>query len=430
MTKHQRTRARIKRDMATKEQKRKKLYARNDNFKSVVTRQHYIEALAKCRKGVSWKGSVQSYTEHAIIEINKVIDSLYRGVLPELTSVRHIELYERGKRRIIVPITIRDRMTQRVLCDYALTPMLERTLIYDNGASMKGKGVEFTRKRVDKHLKEAIKEYGPNFYALVFDFKSFFDSVPHKTCLDVLNKHFQDRYIKGLTMAIIRSYQKSTIKNMADKDERDRLIHIIDNNLSKGICLGSQISQIMALVTPNKLDHYIKDQVGVKHYLRYMDDGIVLSNDKEFLHRLYSEMIKVCKELGLTFNERKTKIVRISKGFMFLKVRYRVSPTGKIIRTLAKSGAVRMRRKLKKYTRLVQNGEMSMDDIYNSIQSWVAHSKIAMSYRTRKSMLRLYNELFGGYRITKKYNHCKGGKNGELLQTDRWQHLRWCCDAA
>lgn len=430
MTKYQRAKARIARDKAMREVKFAKLYGSNDSFDSVVTMQHYIEALAKCRKGVNWKSSVQSYTQNAITEINTVLNSLHNGVLPELASIRRIELYERGKRREIVPITIRDRMTQRVLCDYALVPRLEKTLIYDNGASMKGKGVEFTRNRLNKHLRQAIREYGTDFYALVFDFKSFFDSIPHQTCLKVLNKYFSDKRIKGLTMAIIRSYQKSVVKLIPDEKERNKMLALINSNRSHGICLGSQISQIMALVVPNDLDHYVKDYMGVKHYIRYMDDGVVLSNDKDFLHKLYDGMQAVSKELGLTFNSKKTRIVKISRGFVFMKVRYRVTSTGKIVRTLAKSGTIRMRRKLKKYKHLVSSGQMTLDDVYNSIQSWLAHSQIAKSYHTRKSMLKLYNELFHGYKVTKKYEHIKGGKNGELLQTDKWHDIRWGCYAA
>ena len=201
------------------------------------------------------------------------------------------------------------------------------------------------------------------------------------------------------------------------------------NNEAVGICLGSQVSQIMALVVPNLLDHYIKDQIGVKHYIRYMDDGVILSDDKEFLHQLYSEMKQICATLGLTFNDKKTKVVKVTKGFTFLKIQYRVTQTGGVVKRLTRMGTSRMRRKLKKFKKLVDRGDIALEDVYNSIQSWVAHSKIAKSYKTRRSMLRLYNQLFGGYRMTKKYEHIKGGKNGELLQADKWQHLRWSCDS-
>ncbi len=425
MTKFQRAKARIARDKAVKEQKRLEKYKENDDFCRVITTQHFIEALVKCRKGVSWKGSVQIYTQNAITEISCVRGLLAMGTLPPLTSIKRIVLYERGKKRIIVPITIKDRMVQRVLCDHALVPVLRDTLIYDNGASLKDKGVEFTRGRMMHHIKEAIKEYGCDFYVLTFDFKSFFDSIPHKTCLDVLNENFNDKYIKGLTMAIIKSYQKSAIKHIKSASVRREQEKLLEKNLTKGICLGSQISQIMALAVPGKLDHYIKDRRGVKHYIRYMDDGVVFSDNKQFLHELYQEMRVVCDQLGLVFNEKKTRIVKITKGFTFMKVRYRVTPSGKIIRTLAKSGTIRMRRKLKKFRRLVDNRAMTLDDVYNSIQSWVAHSRVAMSYRTVRRMMKLYNDLFGGYKLTKKYKYLKGGKNGELLQADKRHEFYW-----
>ena len=64
-----------------------------------------------------------------------------------------------------------------------------------------------------------------------------------------------------------------------------------------------------------------------------------------------------------------------------------------------------MRRKLKKFKGLVDAGKMSLEDVYASMQSWLEHARIAKSYQTRKRMLKLYDELFGGYKITRKYRH-------------------------
>lgn len=430
MTKYQRAKRRIARDKKAKLEKHKALYKDNDNFQSVMTMQNMCNALQKCRKGVNWKGTVQDYTEHAIVEMYNAHSSLRSGKLPNLTSTSRIVLYERGKKREIVPITIRDRMTQRVLCDHALVPVLKNKLIYDNGASMKDKGVEFTRQRLNLHFRQAIKEYGAEFYALTFDFKGFFDSIPHRTCLNVLSDSFIDRYIQGLTMAIVKSYEKATIHCIKDESLREEKLRTLNGNRSKGICLGSQVSQIMALAAPNKLDHFIKDMCGIKHYIRYMDDGIIFSDSKSFLHDLLERMKEICDNLGLTFNVKKTRIVKVSRGFVFMKVRYRVTSTGKIVRTLTRAGIVRMRRKLKKFRRLVDDGRITLDDVYNSMQSWLAHSKVALSYHTKRSMLKLYNQLFDGYRITKKWEHMKGGKNGELLQADKWRDFRWDCIAA
>lgn len=274
-------------------------------------------------------------------------------------------------------------------------------------------------------LISAVREYGTEFYALVFDFKSFFDSIPHKTCYDVLSHHFTDERIINLTMDIIKSYQRVTLLKEPDSTDRRKRLEILENNGSYGICLGSQVSQIMALAVPNQLDHFVKDNKRVKHYIRYMDDGIIFAKDKEYLKELLEEMTKVTDELGLKFNSKKTRIVKVSNGFTFMKVHYSVTPTKKILKTLTRQGITRMRVKLKKFRKMVDAGKLNYDDVYNSMQSWLAHSKIAMSYNTQRTMLKLYNQLYDGYKITKKYNYYKGGQEDELLQTDKWNDFCW-----
>jgi len=424
MDNYGRIKVRIARDKARRRAKRLANNAQYDNFDNVIKLQNYVEALNKCRKGVAWKGSVQDYIQNSVIEMYNTVSSLKNGNIPQLASSRRITIYERGKKRTIVPVSIKDRMTQRVLCDKALTPVLCKSLIYDNGASLEGKGVEFTRKRVEHHLRRAITEYGSEFYALVFDFKSFFDSIPHQTCLNVLNEKFSDQRIKDLVMSIIWSYQEPEILQIKDKEERERELYKLKHHQRKGICLGSQISQVMALSAPNKLDHYVKDKMRMKHYIRYMDDGLALSDNKELLEQLYAGMKQVVEQLGLSFNARKTRIVKISKGFTFMKVRYWVTPDGKIIKKLTRSGITRMRRKLKKLKPLVDKKTITMDDVYNSIQSWLAHSRVAKSYHTVKGMLKLYNSLFVGYKINRK-NQKQGWVNNEILQNDKWREFRW-----
>lgn len=406
MNKFQRAKERISKDKQNKCSKQEEKSEKFGREEAVITYQNYFKALAKCRKGVNWKNSVQCYVINSPTEIDRTIKSLNCGKLPKLSSCKKIIIYERGKERIIIPITIRDRMTQRVICDNSLIPMIGNTLIYDNGASTKGKGVDFARKRVEKHFREAIKEYGAeNVYALTYDFKSFFDSIPHQTCFDILRGLYADEEMSDLIMSIIRSYQEAEIKLIQDPIERQKQLDNLFNNKRQGICLGSQISQILALVVPNKLDHFVKDEMGIRHYIRYMDDGLILSNNKQHLMDLLEKMKVVVSELGLQFNEKKTRIIKMTKGIVFMKIKYNVTKTGKLIKRLTRAGIVRMRRKLKKLRRLVDIGKVKLDDVYNSTQSWLAHSYLALSYKTRRGMLRLYNSLFDGYRITKKFWH-------------------------
>jgi len=126
MRKYRRAQQRIMRDKQRKLERQATVYEAADNFDKVMMSQHYVDALGKCRKGVTWKGSVQVYTQHFLEAINEAREALLIDErLPALTSTKRIELFERGKHREIVPITIHDRMIQRVLCDYALVPRLQ-----------------------------------------------------------------------------------------------------------------------------------------------------------------------------------------------------------------------------------------------------------------------------------------------------------------
>lgn len=430
MNSQERIQKRIERDKEKRAQRKVEKNAKIDDIEKVITSQHYNTALKKCRAGVMWKGVPQKYCQQAITNMYNTSTQILKGEIPKIKNARTSIRYERGKAREIIPVQFDDRITQRVICDDSLMPLIKDTLIYDNVASIKGKGTDFARQEMEKFLRKAMREYGDEFYVWKFDFKSYFDSIPHSTIQKVLNEYYTDPKMIKLIMGIVKMYKIPYINKIQDKDERKRELKKLENNELCGICLGSQISQDVALVVPNKIDHFIKDKCRFKYYIRYMDDGIVLFNDKNTLQQLYNQAKEICKELGLEFNANKTHVIKITKGFTFLKVRYKVKD-GRLIKTLSKDGIVRMRRKLKKYKKKVDNGEMTLDDVYNSFQSWISHSSIAMSYKTVKRMLSLYDEIFDGYKITRKYFNiinAKGGRKNEVLQSDKWSEFRWTRD--
>ena len=376
------------------------------SFEDVIEINNYLEALTKCKKGVGFKLSVQLYDAHAIHIIAETVERLRNGEVPDLKDVPKIILYERGKRRVITPIRIEDRMTQKVICDNALLPSVENRLIYDNGASRKNMGVDLARARLMHHILEEVRTYGPDaVYVLKFDFKGYFENIPHEQCFRVLDECIQDKRLREIIVWIILSYKIPEISSLPEEKQEEEFEKLFDLQY-KGICLGSQISQILALLVPNKFDHYIKDYLRIKHYIRYMDDGIIIHHDKKYLAEICGILEKEAASYGLTFNPKKTVIVKMTKGFTFLKIHYRLAKNGKVIRTLSHSNVVRMRRKLKKFKAKVDTGQMTVEDVYNSVQSWISHAKYAkQSYHSVKSILLLYDELFGGYRITKKYFH-------------------------
>ena len=109
------------------------------------------QAFLAAKKESYWKESVQKY------ELN-ILSNLY-CLQQDLLNNKYspapffeFKLQDRGKIRWIKANTIRDRIVRHALCDNVLNPLLEKSLIYDNGASIKGKGISFTRKRLETHL--------------------------------------------------------------------------------------------------------------------------------------------------------------------------------------------------------------------------------------------------------------------------------------
>jgi len=247
---------------------------------------------------------------------------------------------------------------------------LERTFVYDNGASMKNKGYTFTVNRLCQHLREHYRKHGTDGYVLLFDFSKFFDNVSHRLVKGIMEKEFSDERILKLAS------------------------HFVEAFGDKGMGLGSQISQVLALASANRLDHYIKEKCRIKGYGRYMDDGYLIHESKEYLKECLEGIKKICDELEIKLNVKKTQIVKLTRGFTFLKIRFYLLPSGKIIRKIYRRSVVKMRQKLKALKRKVDEGVMEYPDVYTSWQSWKAYASNFNAWHTIQSMSRLYDELF------------------------------------
>lgn len=323
-----------------------------------------------CRKGVRWKASTQRYIANATLYVYNSYSQLKAGTFKS-RGFYEFDLFERGKPRHIRSVDVHERVIQRCTCDYSLIPMLQPTFIYDNGASMKNKGYSFAVRRFNRHLQWHIRKHGNKGYILLFDFSNYFNSIPHDLILKILDK----LYLDEKTLNLIK--------------------HFIEMFGDVGLGLGSQVSQVLALAAANALDHYIKEVLGIKCYGRYMDDGYLIHESKEYLKECMEKIRQKCIELGLILSEKKTHIMPIRKNFMWLKIRYRVTATGHIVKRVWKKSVVRMRRKLKKLKRKLDKGLITTGDIYQSVQSWKSHTRGLAIYHTMKSLDELIYNLFG-----------------------------------
>lgn len=379
MTSEERREARFQRRVAKRAAHKRELCAKYDDYEQVFSYRHLYEAYKKCRRNVGWKASVQRYITNAPLNVRHTYDQLMDGRYRTKGFIE-FDVYERGKKRHIKSVTIGERVVQRCLCDYALVPMVGRTFIYDNGASMENKGYTFAINRICQHLREHYRKYGTEGYILLFDFSKFFDRVSHKLVKAILHKEFTDERL----IAIME--------------------HFIDAFGDVGMGLGSQISQVLALASANRLDHYIKEKAQIRGYGRYMDDGYLIHHSKEHLQKCMQAIKILCRRLDIKLNEKKTQIVKLSHGFTWLKVRFFLLPSGKIVRKIYRRSVTKQRKKIKKFKELIATGKMTMMDAYSSWQSWKAYASNFNAWHTIKNMEKLFGELFNS--DWREYNVC------------------------
>lgn len=197
----------------------------------------------------------------------------------------------------------------------------------------------------------------------------------------------------------------NTLYDALQHAQIDKALLTGEKYMRKSVGIGSQISQISGVYYPTRIDNYCKIVRGMKYYGRYMDDIYIIHEDKEFLKGLLNDIRGICDELGLFINPKKTQIVKLSHGFTFLKIKYSLTETGKVIQRISKDSVLREKRKLKKLRGLLEEGKVSFADVRCSYASWrggVAHYD---SHTILQNMDKFFDELFIKPLLEGGYNH-------------------------
>ena len=355
---------------AKRQEERRHKNKHYDNYDEVFSFDHLYQSARKCRLNVFWKTSVQAFENDIGKNVFNLYDQLHNREYKQ-GAFFEFDTIETGKQRHIRSLHIKDRAVQKCLCDYSLVPVLAPTFIYDNGASMKNKGIDFALGRMDKHLHDYFLQNGNEGYILQYDFSKYFESIPHDVLKGIISHYYEDKDLKALMFDMIDAFGES------------------------GLGLGSQMSQVLALAAASSIDHYFKDKKGVKYYGRYMDDGYIIARDKDYLFECKRELEELATSLGLKLNLKKTQITKLSHGFTFLKVRYVMQQDGHLHKHIARVSVTRMRKKLKVYKRLFDEGKVTQTIVDGALCSWLAYAARCDTYQTRQNMVNLYFELFG-----------------------------------
>ena len=340
----------------------------------LVKPERILKAMHECENGVRWKASVQGFELDTLMWAASIRNDLINGTF-KTKGFKRFDIVERGKLRHIQAVHISERAVQKLLCEYALKPVILPKLIYDNSASLKGKGTAFALKRLREHLRWHCARYGKTGAVLVMDYTNFFDSMPHDGVIAALQE--------GQTDPLIRKY-------IAD------FVNAFDGDY--GIGLGSEISQLAAVLYPTPVDKFIKEQLRVHCYARYMDDSYIIHPDRRFVEESLSLICKEAQKYGLTINRKKTKIHNLaSDDFVFLKKRVHLEDNGKIILRLTRQNIQREEARLRYVRAEYDAGRMSADAARQSYKAWRGYAKSYNAYRAVGNMDRYAKSILGDF---------------------------------
>lgn len=323
-----------------------------------------LRAAEQAKKGKRFRRDVAAFhfdQERALWRLHEEL----RTRTYEPGAYRSFFIYEPKKRQISAA-PYRDRVVHHALVN-VLEPIYERSFIADSYACRKGKGTHAAVRRA--------QEFARRFrYVLKADIQKFFPSLDHQILKGLVARKIKDPSVLWLASRIIDH----------SNPQEDGQYHFPGDDLftpcerRRGIPIGNQTSQFFANVYLDPLDHFVKDQLAIKGYVRYVDDFLLFADDKQRLADLRYQIGRFLASLRLRLHPAKSVVFPVTDGIRFLG--YRVFATHRL---LPKENVRRLRRRVKGMQRAYTTGHASWGEIYQRLMSWVGHARQANTYRLR-----------------------------------------------
>ncbi len=267
------------------------------------------------------KKKVANYKQYKCIYITRIYNTL-KNKSYEVGPYNVFTIYEPKERRIVSQ-NIHDKIINHLVSRHLLYPAILPCLIPENVASRKNKGSKEGLRLAQQYTRKCKIKYG-SYYILKCDISKFFFSIDQE---------------------ILKQKLKRKIK---DKDALDIIFKIIDSE-EAGLGIGNMTSQVLAIFYLNDLDHYIKEELKIKYYVRYQDDFLLFHPSKEYLKECLEKIKVFLSKEKLSLN-KKSRIYKNTNHFIFLGR----TASGKY----GKYRSLKRKLKYKKY--LYENGKISL----------------------------------------------------------------------
>lgn len=261
---------------------------KNNLYKNIYNFENIEKCFREVCRNTKNKNKVNNFLSYKAIYISKIYNDLKEKKY-KVGKFNIFYIYDPKKRRIVSQ-SMYDKVVNHLVSRYILYPTLIPCLIDANCASRPNKGTKYALNLYYKYRRYLDKKY-TNYYILKCDIKAYFASINIK---------------------ILKNKIKRKIK---DKDALNIIFDILDSDTT--LSIGFMTSQILGIFYLNDLDHYIKEELKIKYYVRYQDDFVLLHNSKEYLKKCLDKITIFLKNEDLELNS-KTRIYKNTNNIVFL----------------------------------------------------------------------------------------------------------------
>jgi len=345
--------------------RRGKLYSKVCDFANLHL------AARKAQRGKRFKANCRNFN----LDLEKNLFSIGEELREKTYQPGHYNRFRifEPKVRIISAAPYRDRVVHHALVN-VIEPIFDCAMIYDSYANRTCRG---THRAVNRFTEFSRK----GRYVLKMDIVRYFPNIDHEILMQAIKKRIKDRDILRLIGVILESGREEENNGCLSYFLGDNLFTPLERK--KGLPIGNLTSQLFANIYLDSFDHYVKEKLHCKYYIRYMDDMAVFGNSKERLRDVKAAMIEFLEKLRLKVHVKRAQYWPVSQGTDWLG--YRIYPTHRRVR---KSNIKRFRLRIRSLADEYRQGIVDLQQIQSTVMSWIGHAKHADSYDLRKKVFR------------------------------------------
>lgn len=337
----------------------------------VIDFNNLLDAAGKAQRGKRYRENVLYFNSRLADELLRLQDELETKTY-QPGEYKTFQIVE-PKKRLISAAPYRDRVVHHALCN-VIGPIFERMFIRDTYANRAGYGTHRALRRFTGFARSSR-------YALQCDIRKYFPSIDHEILKTILRRKIKCADTLWLIETIID----------ASNEQEERAVFFPGDELwtpherRRGLPIGNLTSQFFANVYLDGLDRFVKERLLAAKYVRYVDDFALFGDDRDQLAEWRRRIEEYLASLRLQIHPVKSQLFETRLGVSF--VGYHVLPEKIRVRN---DNLRRARKRLKGMQTAYRRGEKSLNEITQSLRSWIAHLEHGDTWRLRERVFSVF----------------------------------------